>query len=147
MTATFLVIAALMIAAALAFVVVPLLRHSRTTTADTARRLRALEEAHASGLLDANEYATKRAALASAAPDTAGSARRSRMAFASLLGVALLLPLSALLLYRLVGTPEALDPANVTPPQSEHSAEDMEKAIAGLAAKFEQEPNDPQGWA
>src|SRR4051812_28498916 len=105
-----------MIAAALAFVVVPLVRNSRTTTADTARRLRALEEAHASGLLDANEYATKRAALASAAPDATTHARRSRAAFAALLGVALLLPLSALLLYRLVGTPEALDPANLTPP-------------------------------
>ena len=147
MTATFLVFAALMIAAALAFVVVPLMRHSRTTTADTARRLRALEEAHASGLLDANEYATKRAALANAVPDATALAHRSRAAFASLLGVALLLPLSALLLYRLVGTPEALNPANVTPPQAEHSAEDMEKAIAGLAAKLQQEPNDPQGWA
>jgi cytochrome c-type biogenesis protein CcmH len=145
--ATFLVFAALMIAAALAFVVVPLVRNSRTTTADTARRLRALEEAHASGLLDANEYATKRAALANAAPAAATPARRSRAAFASLLGVALLLPLSALLLYRLVGTPEALDPANVTPPQAEHSAGDMDKAIAGLAAKLQQEPNDPQGWA
>jgi len=146
-TATFLVFAALMIAAALAFVVVPLMRHSRTTTADAARRLRALEEAHASGLLDASEYAAKRAALANAVPDTTALPRRSRAAFAALLGVALLLPLSALLLYRLVGTPEALDPANVTPPQAEHSAEDMEKAIAGLAAKLQQEPNDPQGWA
>jgi cytochrome c-type biogenesis protein CcmH len=145
--ATFLVFAALMIAAALAFVVVPLVRHSRTTTADTARRLRALEEAHASGLLDANEYATKRDALAKTAPDATASARRSRAAFAALLGAALLLPLSALLLYRLVGTPEALDPANLIPPQAEHSAEDMEKAIAGLAAKLKQEPNDPQGWA
>jgi cytochrome c-type biogenesis protein CcmH len=145
--ATFLVFAALMIAAALAFVAVPLVRHSRTTTADTARRLRALEEAHASGLLDANEYATKRDALAKTAPDAMASARRSRAAFAALLGAALLLPLSALLLYRLVGTPEALDPANLIPPQAEHSAEDMEKAIAGLAAKLKQEPNDPQGWA
>jgi cytochrome c-type biogenesis protein CcmH len=146
--ATFLVFAALMIAAALAFVVVPLARNSRTTTADTARRLRALEEAHASGLLDASEYATKRDALAKSTPDATAPSRRSRAAFVSLLGVALLLPLSALLLYRLVGTPDALDPANLAPPpQAEHSAADMDKAIAGLAAKLKQEPNDPQGWA
>jgi cytochrome c-type biogenesis protein CcmH len=145
--ATFVVFAALMIAAALAFVAVPLVRHSRTTTADTARRLRALEEAHASGLLDAAEYATKRDALAKASADATAPAHRSRAAFAALLGAALLLPLSALLLYRLVGTPEALDPANLTPPQAEHSAEDMDKAIAGLAAKLKQEPNDPEGWA
>jgi cytochrome c-type biogenesis protein CcmH len=146
--ATFLAFAALMIAAALAFVVVPLVRHSRSSsTADTARRLRALEEAHASGLLDAKEYAAKRDALANVKPDAAGPARRSRAAFAALLGVALLLPLSALLLYRLVGTPDALDPANVTPPQTEHSATDMDNAIAGLAAKLQQQPDDPQGWA
>jgi len=144
---TFLVFAALMIAAALAFVVVPLVRNSRTTTADTARRLRALEEAHASGLLDASEYATKRDALAKTTPDAAAPARRSQAAFVALLGVALLLPLSALLLYRLVGTPEALDPAALVPPQAEHSAADMDKAIAGLAAKLQQDPNDPQGWA
>ncbi len=79
--ATFLVFAALMIAVALAFVVVPLARNSRTTTADTARRLRALEEAHASGLLDAREYATKRDALAKNSTDTTGPARRTRAVF------------------------------------------------------------------
>ena len=61
----FLLIAALMIAAALAFVLVPLLRHSRTATtpADFARRLRALDEARAAGVIDADEYARKHAAL------------------------------------------------------------------------------------
>jgi cytochrome c-type biogenesis protein CcmH len=59
------------------------------------------------------------------------------------------LPASALLLYRLVGAPEALDPANLAPPPEaqQHSAADMENAIAGLAAKLKEQPNDAQGWA
>ena len=147
---TFLVFAALMIAAALAFVLVPLLRHARNTSpVDDTRRLRALEEALTSGVIDADEYATKRAALASKAAQPVAAAPRTRATFAALLAVALALPASALLLYRLVGAPEALDPANLAPPPEaqQHSAADMENAIAGLAAKLKQEPNDAQGWA
>jgi len=148
----FLAFAALMIAAALAFVLVPLLRDKSgaSTGTDTARRLRVLDEALASGVLDENEYAAKRALLEKALmpqplPTTG---RRSRATFAALLVVALLLPASALLLYRLVGTPQALDPANlVPPPGAEHTAAEMEQAIAGLAAKLKEKPDDAQGWA
>ena len=58
-----------------------------------------------------------------------------------------LLPASALLLYRLVGAPEALDPATLAPPPAEHTAADMDNAIAGLAAKLQQQPDDARGWA
>lgn len=146
----FLVFAALMIAAALAFVLVPLLRHARNAApVDETRRMRALDEALASGVIAADEYAAKRAALASKAAQPAGAAPRARATFAALLAVALVLPASALLLYRLVGAPEALDPANLAPPPEAqaHSAADMEKAIAGLAAKLRQQPEDAQGWA
>ena len=148
---TFLALAALMIAAALAFVLAPLLRHARNAphADDSARRLRVLEEAHASGLLDETEYAAKRALLAATA--TAGTQttppQRSRAAFTAVLAVALVLPAGALLLYRLVGAPEALDPATLAAPPAEHTAADMEQAIAGLAAKLQQQPDDPQGWA
>ncbi len=147
--ATFLVFAALMIAAALAFVLVPLLRHARNTApVDDTRRVRALDEALASGVIDPQEYATKRAALANKVAQPVPAAPRTRATFAALLAVALVLPASALLLYRLVGAPEALDPANLAPPpEAQHSAADMEKAIAGLAAKLKESPHDAQGWA
>ena len=76
--ATFFIFAALMIAAALAFVVVPLLRHARTAVpaSDPARRLRLLKQAHASGQLDEKEYAAKLAALAKATADTNASPPR-----------------------------------------------------------------------
>jgi len=147
---TFLVFAALMIAAALAFVLVPLLRHARNTApVDDTRRLRALDEALASGVIDADEYSTKRAAFANKAAQPTTAAPRTRATFVALLAVALALPASALLLYRLVGAPEALDPANLAPPPDAqaHSAADMENAIAGLAAKLKQQPDDAQGWA
>jgi cytochrome c-type biogenesis protein CcmH len=148
--ATFLVLAALMIATALAFVLVPLLRHARNpATADDVRRLRALDEALASGVVDADEYARKRAALAQDAParNPGVVVPRSRAAFVTLIAVALVLPASALLLYRLIGAPEALDPAKLAPPPEAHTAADMDKAIAGLAEKLKQQPGDAQGWA
>ncbi|MGH8172314.1 MAG: c-type cytochrome biogenesis protein CcmI, partial [Rhodanobacteraceae bacterium] len=145
----FLLIAALMIAVALAFVLVPLLRPTRgaTTSADFARRLRALDEAHAAGVIDADEYSRKHAALGAPSASEQVPATRSRGAFAAILVVALLLPASALLMYRLVGTPQALDPANLAGAPPTEQAAAMESAIAGLAAKLKQEPDDAQGWA
>lgn len=148
--AAFLACAALMIAAALAFVLVPLLRHARgaSSSGENVRRRRALDAAFASGVIDENEYTVKRAAIdaATSNPASAQPERRSRAAFVALLAVALLLPASALLLYRLVGAPEALDAANVAAP-AQHTAADMAQAIAGLAAKLKEHPDDPQGWA
>ena len=139
----FVLCAALMIAAALAFVLVPLLRHRAAGVDPAARRLRALDEAFAAGIIDADEHARKRATIA---PSREASARPSRSAFAALLLVALLLPASALLLYRLVGAPQALDPANVAAATGEHGP-DMEKAIGALAARLAQQPDDVEGWA
>lgn len=142
-------LAVLMIGAALAFVVVPLLRHARSAPAHdpAARRLRALDQALAEGVVDAGEYAAKRAALGAAA--NAPAAAPSRLAFAALFAAALLLPASAILLYRLVGTPQALDPDNLAAAPSPHGdrGPEMEKAIALLAERLEQHPDDVEGWA
>ena len=112
MTSAFLIFAALMLIAALAFVLVPLLR---TRVGDDAqnearRRRKALEAAHADGILTDAEYAAKCAALAQAAPASAPA--RTRTGFAVALAVALLLPAAAILLYWQLGAPRALDPAN-----------------------------------
>jgi cytochrome c-type biogenesis protein CcmH len=144
-----------MLAAALAFVLVPLLRRrprvaGKGDAGDAARRLRALDEALAAGVLEADEYARKRAALdGGAALDGAATApaSRPRSAFVALLLVALLLPASALLLYRLVGAPAALDGANRQPAAGADAAPQMEQAIAALATRLEQHPDDVEGWA
>ncbi len=140
----FLLFAALMLAAALAFVLVPLLRHRRNADASQARKLRALQDAREAGVLDAAEYERKRVQLGGPAP-VAGGDTRSVM-IATLL-VAMLLPAAALLLYRVVGTPQALDPARlVAAATGEASGPQMEEAIAALAARLQQHPEDAEGW-
>jgi len=144
-TSAFLIFAALMLIAALAFVLVPLLR---TRVGDDAqnearRRRKALEAAHADGILTDAEYAAKCAALAQAAPASAPA--RTRTGFAVALAVALLLPAGAILLYWQLGAPRALDPANlVTRPDD---GTDIEAAIAQLAEKMKQDPDNAEGWA
>ena len=154
MTAIFLLIAALMVAAALAFVLVPLLRHrGGASPSDThARRLHALDAALAAGIIDAGEYAAKRATLdpTLSHAGAATAARPSRVAFAALILVTLLLPASALLLYRVVGTPQALDPASLAAEQDATPGQrgpEMEQAIAALVARLGQHPDDSEGWA
>lgn len=145
MTLRFFLLAALMTVAALALVVVPLLRRRGTTAGPDMRALRALDQAHAAGVISAEEYAAKRAAL----PEVATAAGApNRPAFVTVLLVALLLPLSAIVLYRTIGTPEALDPAALTAaaPGGEHGIS-MDQAVAGLVAKLEQNPDDATGWA
>ncbi len=150
--AWFLLLAGAMLAFALAVLLVPLLR-GRTDEpahADSAQRLRALDAARDAGIIDADEYAAKRARLDEATPTPAGAdpARRSRAGIVAALAVALLLPASAIVLYRIVGTPQALSPQAAAAPgtPAEHGM-DMQQAIAGLAARLEAQPDDPDGWA
>ena len=148
----FLALAALMLAAALLFVLAPLLRpQGRSDSAAEAKRLlHALNSARADGILSEQEYAAKRSQLGErllGAIDT--PAERPRAPFVTALAVALLLPVAAILLYRLVGTPAAVDAggaATSAQAPADHS-QNMDQAIAGLAAKLRQNPDDAEGWA
>jgi cytochrome c-type biogenesis protein CcmH len=149
----FILLAALMVAVALAFVLTPLLRQSRPTlVADaSARRLHALDEALSAGVIDADEYAAKRALIdQAAAPATAIAPSRARLTSVAVLAVALLLPATALFLYRLVGAPQALDPANLAVEQATRHGDPgpaMQQAIATLVGRLKEHPDDAQGWA
>lgn len=57
------------------------------------------------------------------------------------LAVGMLALVSVGLLYRLVGTPQALDPATVHGPQT------LSEAITQLEAALRANPNQPEGWA
>ena len=145
MTTMFFLCVAAMLAGALAFVLLPLLRHGRSAGAEPAtRQSRALDEALAAGVIDADEHARKRATLAPAS----GKPAPSRAAFVAVLSIAMLLPATALLMYRLVGTPQALDPANLVaaPGAGGEGGPDMGEAIAMLSARLEQKPDDIEGW-
>jgi cytochrome c-type biogenesis protein CcmH len=60
------------------------------------------------------------------------------------LALALSLALGAVLLYLALGNPAALNPP---PPEQKMTAGDIERMVAGLAAKLENEPGNLQGWA
>jgi cytochrome c-type biogenesis protein CcmH len=149
---TFVTLAALMLAAALAFVLPTLLR-ARGTHADPGalaqRQLKALKQAHAAGVLSDAEFAAKRATLGEqmlAAIDD--SPAPSRSTFFAALGIALLLPASAIVLYRVIGEPRAVDTtaaAADTQAPADHS-QNMEGAIASLLSKLKQNPDDVEGW-
>jgi len=61
----------------------------------------------------------------------------------TLAALALALPVGAIALYLLLGNPEGIDPP---PPAQRFTAQEIEAMVAGLAARLEQEPDNPQGW-
>ena len=141
--ALFLLFAALMLAAALAFVLPPLLRDARNTGMPAKRK--ALAKAREAGILSDAEYAEKRTALGPQLIDAFAAPKRAPSTRVATAAIALLLPASAILLYRYVGNPAALEPIALAAP-ADHS-QNTQQAIAGLAAKLKQNPNDVEGWS
>lgn len=60
-------------------------------------------------------------------------------------GIVLLVPVLAFALYRIVGTPAALDP-EAAAAAAERAAPTMEEAIAELEAALQRDPAQPEGW-
>jgi cytochrome c-type biogenesis protein CcmH len=60
------------------------------------------------------------------------------------IAIAILLPLIAVAMYALLGSPAAVLPAAV---QTQRATADMEQLVVKLANKLEQNPDNPEGWA
>jgi cytochrome c-type biogenesis protein CcmH len=138
--------AALMLIAALLIVLRPLLRRAGPDD-ELQRKRAALDAAHAAGVIEAAEYASKRAAIEGTSTAVAPARTRPLPALA----LAALLPAIAVLVYVVTGTPEALTPGATTRPAAAAGADaaaagNMDEAIASLAARLEAEPDDLQGW-
>jgi len=133
----FWILAAVLGIAALAFVLRPLLKPPLLDA--NAERHRALQDAHASGVLDSAELASRLDALgpAPAAPKRASSVL--------MLTLAVLVPGLSVGLYLAVGAPDALDPAARVATEATAPAT-MEEAIAALEARLAAQPNDVEGW-
>ncbi len=109
-----------------------------------------LERDLASGTLSQADYAgareeIERRVLEDVATDAAPTATTPRRLPRTALALAVTLPLAAALLYVVLGTPAALDPAARQGPQA--SAAEIEKMVATLAAKLEKDPGNLEGWA
>lgn len=156
--------AALLIAAALLFVLPPLVRparlHRGPSTLAVYRELRAQADAdHAQGRIDDLQHAQALADLQGRvieevveAPHEAAPLER-RPGRGPVLAVALLLPAGALALYAWLGKPAAIDPtarvqAAAGSGQAPHtmSREQMEDMVERLAEKMQRQPNDADGW-
>lgn len=139
-------LAALFTLAALVVVVRPLIRGgAHALDAETARKLAALDAARDAGVLSAEEHARKREELGLVANKAAPPPTSLPMA----LTLAAVIPALAFTLYFQVGEPRALDPANLarSADGGDTRAPDMEKAIADLAQRLQEQPDDPEGWA
>lgn len=110
-------------------------------------RLAELERDHSNGTLSDADLTEAREELqrqvlddtaATDVPAAEGSSRRSGIA------LAILVPLLAVAMYGLLGSPAAVLPVAV---QAQRASADMEQLAEKLAKKLEQNPDNPEGWA
>lgn len=156
----FLVVAAVLTALALAWVLPPLLRRGpraggverdASNLALLRDQLAELDSDLKSGTLSAEQHARARSELerrvleetASERPAADSGGRKGRWA-AVALGV--LIPVSAILLYLQVGSPDALLPERAAPGHPGITMEQVEGMVARLEERLRKEPGDAQGW-
>lgn len=157
----FWIAAGLLTALVLALISRPLLRqrqasHASRKALNTAiyrDQMAELERDLASGALSAADHASardelERRILEDLADDGAEATAEPRRLPRTAIAVGLALPAAAVLLYLVLGTPAALDPAAVQASNSEQipTQAEVEKMVASLAAKLEKEPDNPKGW-
>jgi cytochrome c-type biogenesis protein CcmI len=155
MTVAFIAAVTAMSIVALVLISLPLLRENSNTLRrlrESRAELRALDEARSAGSLEAADYASRRAALGEGLLSILdGEPKRFRATLYVGLAVAVLVPLAALGAYRWWGSPQTLGEApslssQTAMPMPDHGA-DMQAAIAKLAEKLRQHPDDAEGWA
>ena len=154
----FWIIAALLAAGALAFVLPPLLRRRPAGSAATADetnvalyrdQLKELDADLAAGTLGPEQHGEARREIerrllddvrAAAAPSAPASGRGTAIT----VGVAV--PIAAILLYFAVGNPGALSPGAATRDGHEVTREQIESMVERLAARMKEKPEDVEGW-
>ncbi|MFA7239177.1 MAG: c-type cytochrome biogenesis protein CcmI [Sulfuricellaceae bacterium] len=151
----FIIAATLLTLAVLALLVYPLLRRKATHSASRRQlnaaiyrdQLSELERDFADGSLSAGDYANDREELQRRLLEDANDAETPAAANVggkpTALTLAIALPIAAALLYVWLGSPNAIDHAAA---QHNTGMVDLERMVAGLAAKQEKNPDDFEGW-
>jgi cytochrome c-type biogenesis protein CcmH len=161
----FLILATILVAGALLFVLPPMfgLGHRRRVHADRQRQadtalvvlreqLADIESEHALGKLSDEDYARSREELEARALEEGRAANDGsdvRPASIWALALVLVVPASAALIYLSIGEPDALDPVKVAgqaDPGHQITPDQMVGLVAQLAERLEQDPSDPTGW-
>lgn len=110
-------------------------------------RLGELERDRSNGMLSAADLAEAREELQrQLLDDTAATevVTADRFSRSSAIAIAILLPLIAVAMYAMLGSPRAVLPGEA---QTQRASADMEELVVKLAKKMEQNPNNPEGWA
>lgn len=151
---TFLVVAALLMAATLALLLRPWWRRSHVSTRSRQAlntaiyrdQLAELENDRRNGQLGEVDYQEARGELQRRLLEDTGEAEAALAAAArpwrSLTALLVLLPIAAAGLYAWLGSPAGMDQMA----RRDFSRDDIEQMVAGLAAKLEKEPENLQGW-
>ncbi len=107
-----------------------------------------LEKDRADNMIGESDYAQARAELQRRVIDDtrdADDAAAARAPRKTMFALGLLLPVAAVALYLLLGSPATLDAVNG--PQRAATPQDMDRLVANLAMKLEKDPDNLQGWA
>ncbi len=107
-----------------------------------------LEKDRADNMIGESDYEQARAELQRRVIDDtrdADDAAAVRTPRKTMFALGLLLPIAAMALYLLLGSPATLDPVNG--PQRAATPQDMDRLVANLAMKLEKDPDNLQGWA
>jgi cytochrome c-type biogenesis protein CcmH len=164
----FSVVAALLVAAALLFIVPPLWRRrdGRSVQRDRSNleiykdQLRELEADLANGVLSREQFEQGRVELerrlledVNPGVNTATVADDRGEGRGAAVTVILLIPLLAVFLYLIKGNPAALSPEKITVAQQSGNgpahavtAEQINAMVEGLAQRLQSNPQDPEGW-
>lgn len=153
------ILAAVLVALALLFVLPPLLRREQAAVAEAGPdlaiyrdQLAELERDLQSGALTDDRYQQARRELerrlAEELETRLGAAPAAAPGKAVTVAVVAGIPVLAIALYLLLGAPAALDPAATMPEQSAHAvtADQIEQMVAGLAQRLKSAPDDAEGW-
>ncbi|MEI7431460.1 MAG: c-type cytochrome biogenesis protein CcmI [Betaproteobacteria bacterium] len=152
---SFILIAGLLVLAVLGFLLPPLLRAPKSSSAANRReanlnifrdQLSELERDRLEGTLaeadfEQSKNELQRRLLGEVQPEETKAPARSGRKTATALLIAL--PLVAIAGYSMLGSPQALDPANA---QSSVSRQQIDSMLEKLVNKLKENPNDAKGW-
>lgn len=161
----FLILATVLVAGALLLVIPPMLgagakarehaarqEQARTVLVVLREQLAELDAERAAGGITEADYQRSREEIEQrvlAEGATAETGIDGSPARGWAIGVVFAVPVLAVAVYMILGTPEGLDPANAKPaPEAGHqiTPEQMAAMVAQLAQRLEREPGDVQGW-
>lgn len=159
----FWIVAGLMIAGALLFVLPPLLgrrliagaaaSHGQANVSIYRDQLRELDNDLAQGFIGKEHYDSAKAEIERRAleeysgPEDVAAPAQAQWTLVT--GIGVVLPVLAIALYLAIGTPAALtEAARAAPAEDGHALTQaqIESMVAGLAQRLKQNPEDPEGW-